>query len=55
MIVLCAVCEKEIDEADALVFDFQGGHYTLCCLTCLREIRENPESYAEENIFEDSY
>lgn len=55
MIVLCAVCESEIEEDEALVLDFQGGHYFLCSDPCLREIQANPESYAEEDIFEEVY
>lgn len=55
MIVLCSVCEKEIEEAEALEFAFQGGHYHLCSRACLAEIEANPEPYAEEEIFEETY
>lgn len=55
MIVLCAVCDREIEERDALVVDFQGGSYTLCTDQCRKEFDEDPESYAEESAFEEVY
>ena len=55
MRVLCAVCEKEIEEREALKFDFQGGHYLVCSRACLKEIEQEPESYAEEGVFEEVY
>ena len=55
MIMLCAVCEAEIEEDEALVFEFQGGRYLLCSNACLREMEVNPEPYAEEGVFEEVF
>ena len=55
MIVLCAVCEKEIEENDALMIHFQGADYPLCTEACRKEFEADSESYAEEGSFEEVY
>ena len=55
MIVLCAVCEREIEEAASRVVEFQGERYPVCSDQCHRELLRNPEAYAEETGFERVY
>lgn len=55
MIVLCAVCEREIEESEALVVEFQGASYTVCSEQCRDEFEKNPEPYAGESDFEEVY
>lgn len=55
MIVLCVVCEREIEESDALAVQFQGASQCVCSEQCRREFEESPESYAEEGAFEEVY
>jgi len=44
---ICPVSGEEINEEIKATYEYKGKIYNLCCASCIKEFRNNPEKYVQ--------